>query len=209
MRLISFEDGDRTGYGAVIGQEVARLDCDPKLPTLKSYLARYHGVLPAPESEIHLPLAGLQLLPPIPDPSKIFCVATNYPTPAIREAGPPAFPLLFTRIAEAQVGGDRDLIKPDVSDRYDFEGELAVVIGLAGRHIPADTAMSHVAGYACFNEGSVRDWQKHSSQFTPGKNFAKSGSFGPWLVTVDEVPDPRDLVLTTRVNGQIMQYGEV
>jgi 2-keto-4-pentenoate hydratase/2-oxohepta-3-ene-1,7-dioic acid hydratase in catechol pathway len=89
--------------------------------------------------------------------------------------------------------------------KFDFEGELAVVIGRPGRRIPATAALDHVAGYSCFNDGSIRDYQRHSGQFTPGKNFDRSGAFGPWLVTRDEIPDPAALRLQTRLNGQVVQ----
>jgi len=92
-----------------------------------------------------------------------------------------------------------------VSDDFDYEGELALVIGKGGRHIPADRALDHIAGYSCYNEGSIRDWQRHTSQFLAGKTFAESGSFGPWLVTTDEIPDPSKLTLQTRLNGKVVQ----
>lgn len=98
------------------------------------------------------------------------------------------------------------MIKPSASDEFDYEGELAVVIGLGGRHIPASQALRHVAGYACYNEGSVRDWQRHTSQYLAGKTFAGTGGFGPWLVIADEIPDPSALALETRVNGQVVQH---
>ena len=96
-------------------------------------------------------------------------------------------------------------MKPKVSDDFDYEGELAVVIGKTGRHIPASRALDHVAGYACYNEGSIRDWQRHTSQFLAGKTFAESGSFGPWMVTRDDIPDPAKLTLQTRLNGNVVQ----
>jgi 2-keto-4-pentenoate hydratase/2-oxohepta-3-ene-1,7-dioic acid hydratase in catechol pathway len=96
-----------------------------------------------------------------------------------------------------------------VSEKFDFEGELAIVIGRPARHVKRSEAADFIAGYCCFMDGSVRDWQRHTMQFTAGKNFAKSGSIGPWLVTSNEVPDPESLVLTTRVNGQVMQQGKV
>ncbi len=96
-------------------------------------------------------------------------------------------------------------MKPKVSDDFDYEGELTLVIGKAGRHVPASCALDHVAGYSCYNEGSIRDWQRHTSQFLSGKTFAESGSFGPWLATTDEIPDPSRLTLQTRLNGTVVQ----
>lgn len=94
---------------------------------------------------------------------------------------------------------------PAVSTMFDFEGELAIVIGKPGRAISEENALEHVAGYACYNDASVRDWQWHTRQFTPGKNFPQTGAFGPWLVTADEIPDPAVLSVTTRVNGEVLQ----
>jgi 2-keto-4-pentenoate hydratase/2-oxohepta-3-ene-1,7-dioic acid hydratase in catechol pathway len=97
------------------------------------------------------------------------------------------------------------MLRPLDTVQFDYEGELAVVIGRRARRVTRAAALDYVAGYACFNDGSVRDFQRHSQQFTPGKNFHASGSFGPWIVTADEVPDPRKLRLTTRLNGEVVQ----
>ncbi len=97
------------------------------------------------------------------------------------------------------------MIKPKVSDKFDFEGEMAVIIGKTCRHVSEADALSVVAGYSCYNDGSIRDYQRHTSQFVPGKSFYKSGAFGPWMVTADEIPDPATLTLTTRLNGEEMQ----
>lgn len=207
MRLASFRTESGIGYGAVTGDMIVPFDNGAKSTVpLKTYLetATSGGVFAEPEG-IPIPLSSVALLPPIPDPDKVFCVAVNFHEPA-REGKPvPEYPLLFTRFADSLVGHEAPLLKPDVSDRFDFEGEVAVVIGRPGRRIAREAAMAHVAGYACFNDGSVRDWQKHSSQFTPGKNFYRSGSFGPWLVTADTIPDPARLSLETRVNGVVRQ----
>ncbi|WP_202309310.1 fumarylacetoacetate hydrolase family protein [Mesorhizobium sp. L-8-10] len=204
LRFASFTHGSVPGYGLVEGDTILRLDAMPGAPVdLKSYLAdRFPGLTPCKRNLPVLPLADVELLPPIPNPGKIFCVATNF-----HEAGKeaPTFPLLFTRHAEAQVGHGQEILKPAASDRLDFEGELAVVIGRRAHRVAAADAMRHVAGYACFNEGSVRDWQKHSTQFTPGKNFYRSGGFGPWMVCTQEIPDPTVLALETRVNGVTKQ----
>lgn len=153
-----------------------------------------------------LSLDGVTLLPPVPNPDKILCIGLNYLT-HIRETGrdAPARPSIFTRYPSSLVGHDVPLIKPVASDWFDFEGELAVVIGKAGRAIPAGEAMRHVAGYSCFNDGSVRDYQRHTTQFWAGKNFDRSGSMGPWLVTADEIPDVSAQSMTTRLNGEVMQ----
>jgi 2-keto-4-pentenoate hydratase/2-oxohepta-3-ene-1,7-dioic acid hydratase in catechol pathway len=121
----------------------------------------------------------------------------------------PAFPTLFTRFPDSLVGHEQPVIRPRVSTHYDFEGELAVVIGRQARHVAAARALDFIAGYTCFLDGSVRDYQFHTSQFIAGKNFRHSGALGPWLVTADEIPDPNVLTLKTRVNGQVMQTGHI
>ena len=152
-------------------------------------------------------LSDVQLLPPITNPEKIICVGLNYESHR-KETGRPEveFPTLFTRFANNQIGDGEAMWRPAESTSFDYEGELAVIIGSGGWKIPEDKALEHVAGYSCYNDGSVRDWQRHTSQFTPGKNFRHTGPFGPWLVTTDEIPDPSTLTLTTRLNGEVMQH---
>ena len=146
----------------------------------------------------------------IPQPGKLICVGINYQA-HMREMGRelPDYPCLFVRFPASQVGHDQPLIAPDNSEQYDFEGELALVIGREAHHVSAAEALDYVAGYTCFMDGSVRDFQRHESQFTPGKNFPDSGSFGPWLVTTDEISDPSALHLETRLNGQVMQQAPI
>ena len=142
----------------------------------------------------------------IPNPDKILCVGLNY-REHVREVGKTIEdnPLIFLRLTSTQVGHLQPIIRPKASNDLDFEGELAVIIGKAGRHISKETAMQHVAGYSIYNDASVRDWQRHTTQFTPGKNFPSTGGFGPWMLTADEVPDPARMQLTTRLNGQLVQ----
>jgi 2-keto-4-pentenoate hydratase/2-oxohepta-3-ene-1,7-dioic acid hydratase in catechol pathway len=148
--------------------------------------------------------------PVIPDAGKIFCIGMNYRA-HIKEMGrqPPDYPTLFVRYADSLVGHGNDIIRPLASKKYDFEGELAVVIGRSARHVKADDALDFVAGYTCFLDGSVRDYQRHTSQFIAGKNFRHSGAVGPWLVTADAIPDPTVMNLETRVNGEVMQSGRI
>ncbi len=138
--------------------------------------------------------------------TKVICVGLNYRA-HIAETGrtDPGSPTLFIRWPDSHVAHGMALVRPAASERFDYEGEIAVVIGRGGRHIPAAQALGHVGGYSCFNDGTVRDWQRHSSQFTPGKNFAASGAIGPWIVTADEIADPASLSLATRLNGAVMQ----
>jgi 2-keto-4-pentenoate hydratase/2-oxohepta-3-ene-1,7-dioic acid hydratase in catechol pathway len=148
--------------------------------------------------------------PVIPNPDKIICVGLNYHAHVL-ETGreTTANPVLFSRYSGSQIGHKQPLVKPLESDEFDYEGELAVIIGREGRRIPESEALDHVAGYACYNDASVRDWQKHTHQFMPGKTFAGTGAFGPWMVTADEIPDPARLHLTTRVNAQVVQDADV
>jgi 2-keto-4-pentenoate hydratase/2-oxohepta-3-ene-1,7-dioic acid hydratase in catechol pathway len=145
-------------------------------------------------------------LPPIPNPGKIFCIGHNYEEHR-QETGRPKtlHPSVFTRFADSQIANGAAAWIPAESTEIDYEGELAVVIGQGGRRIQATDAMTCVAGYSCYNDISVRDWQRHTTQFTPGKNFPHTGAFGPWLVTTEEISDPENLQLTTRLNGQVVQ----
>ncbi len=151
-------------------------------------------------------LADIEFLPVIPDPDKIIAIGLNYRSHVL-EGGRdlPEYPMIFTRFANSQVGHGHAMVKPRVSDIFDFEGEMAVIIGKTCRHVSEADALSVVAGYSCYNDGSIRDYQRHTSQFGPGKNFYKSGAFGPWMVTADEIPDPASLTLITRLNGEEMQ----
>jgi 2-keto-4-pentenoate hydratase/2-oxohepta-3-ene-1,7-dioic acid hydratase in catechol pathway len=203
VKLVSFEYLGRRGCGIVRNDLILPFEM---LPDLTAYLTRQMSDgEPASATAHGIPVSDVILLPPIPDPANVFCVATNFNEPS-RDGKPDlAFPLVFARSVDSQTGHGRPILKPAHSEQYDYEGELAVIIGKAGHKISRENAMTHVAGYSCFNDGSVRDWQKHSSQFTPGKNFFQSAGFGPWLVTSDEIPDPSALTLETRVNGKVKQ----
>jgi 2-keto-4-pentenoate hydratase/2-oxohepta-3-ene-1,7-dioic acid hydratase in catechol pathway len=152
----------------------------------------------------------ISYLPVIPNANKILCVGSNY-MGHIKETGRdvPSHPVLFTRFADSMVGHGQPLIRPRVSEHFDYEGELAVIIGKTARHVSCDDAMDYVAGYSCCNEGSVRDYQYHTIQFTAGKNFYRSGGFGPWMVTSDEQSDPTQFHLQTRLNGDVLQDAPV
>lgn len=146
------------------------------------------------------------MLPVIPNPGKILCVGLNYAT-HVAETGRDQkdFPAIFTRWADTLVADGQPLVRPKATERFDYEGELAVVIGKAGRNITRADALEHVAGYSIFNDASARDWQRHNIQFTPGKNFPATGAFGPTLVTPDEVPNLGEQRVLTRLNGMIVQ----
>ena len=149
----------------------------------------------------------ISYLPPIPEPPKIICVGLNYRDHAAEASMQvPDHPILFNRFATTLVGHGQPLIRPQASGEFDYEGELVVVIGRKGRHIPKDRALGYVAGYSIFNEGSIRDYQMRGSQWTMGKNFDGTGGFGPEFVTADEVPRGAvGLNLQTRLNGRVLQ----
>jgi len=180
--------------------------------TLKQALAE-EGLLDellrlAEGAETDLSLNGLTFLPVITDPGKILCVGINYRSHAAEHGGAVAEkPNIFTKFTDCLLGHDGEMWRPKASVQFDFEGELVVVIGKGGRAIPAKNALSHVAGYTCFCDGSVRDFIKVS--LVTGKNFPASSPLGPWMVTADEIPDPSKLTLTTRLNGQQMQHSGV
>lgn len=208
MKLISFLDGDRASYGVLRGDEV--VDVGKRLggryPTLRSALSAMDEVRALADATADASLGGVTLLPPITDPGRIVCVGLNYRS-HIEETGrdTPSHPILFTRYEDSHVAHGQPMIRPKASQNYDFEGELAFIVGKPGRHVSREDALSHIAGYSCYNDGSVRDFQRHTSQFTPGKNFWHSGAFGPWLVTADELPDPTTMTLKTRLNGELVQ----
>ncbi|HKK27132.1 MAG TPA: fumarylacetoacetate hydrolase family protein [Gemmatimonadota bacterium] len=152
-------------------------------------------------------LGSVGLLPPVHDPGKVLCLGLNYAAHAA-ESGhePPEHPAVFMRSRTSLVGHGRPILRPRLSRQLDFEGELAVVIGRTARHVPEEEALAHVAGYACFDDASVRDVQYWTGQWTLGKNFDATGGFGPCLTTADEVPPgAAGLRITTRVDGRVMQ----
>lgn len=208
MRLVSFEHGGSRSFGVVEDDQVqdAGSALNSRYTTLLDALESLDEVA---EAARHAPAIGLDevsLLPPINNAGRIVCIGLNYKS-HVAETGrdAPKYPILFPRYPDSLVGHGSPLVRPHVSETFDFEGELAVVIGKSGRYVPAERAMEHVAGYSCFNDGTIRAYQRHTSQFMPGKCFWRSGAFGPWLVTSDEIPDPSALHLQTRLNGGVMQ----
>lgn len=155
----------------------------------------------------HVALDSLTLLPPVFDPPRIFCIGVNYEEHRLetgRERAPA--PIIFIRTPQSQAGHGATITIPPVSTKIDYEGEIAVVIGQGGRAIAAEDAMRHVWAYSAYNDVSIRDWQMHTQQWTPGKNFDGSGGFGPWIVTADEMPEsPNEIRVMTRLNGEVMQ----
>jgi 2-keto-4-pentenoate hydratase/2-oxohepta-3-ene-1,7-dioic acid hydratase in catechol pathway len=211
MKLISFVHHAAPSYGLVIGDEV--LDLMPILgaqaPDLKTLIAKNLFAAAAGAAQSHKPtlkLAELTFLPVIPNPGQIFCIGLNSGD-HVRETGRQITetPTLFLRLPDSQVAHGQDIVRPPESHRLDYEAEIAVIIGKGGRRIKQDDAWDHIAGYSCYNDGSVRDWQVATSQWTPGKNFYKTGGFGPWMVTSDEIAPGQVMRLQTVLNGQVLQ----
>jgi len=212
MKLVSFELDGKPSYGVVLGDEVVdlapiagKVGASLAEALARNSLAAIERWVAAGEAK-PLALDKVRLLPVIPNPGKILCVGINYLS-HVKETGReiPRHPMIFTRWADSQTAHGAAIVRPRASEKLDFEGELAIVIGASARHVRREAALDYVAGYACYNDGSVRDWQKHTIQFIPGKNFPSTGGFGPWLVTKDEVGDPSQLTLVTRLNGQVVQ----
>lgn len=210
MKLISFRTSGISTWGVVEGERVADAGAvlRDQFPSLRSAIAAnaLDGLAGLIAGAPRHALPDIEWLPVIPDPGKILCVGLNYENHR-KETGRSevAHPTIFTRFANSQTGHLTDMIRPRVSERLDYEGELAIIIGKPGRYISKADAFSHIAGYACYNDGSVRDWQRHTHQFTPGKNFPATGAFGPWMMTPDEAGALGSQRLQTRVNGEVLQ----
>ena len=211
MKLVSYQRAGRDGFGAVVHDGVIDLGAalGGRYADLKALLAS--GALGEAQQAIagrtpDFALADVTLLPVIPNPGKIWCCGLNYGE-HVRETNREVTekPTFFLRVADSQVGHGQAIVRPAESTQLDYEAEIAVVIGKPGRRIAEADAWDHIAGYACYNDGSVRDWQKHTSQWVPGKNFWRTGGFGPWMVTADEIPAGAVMTLATRLNGQEMQ----
>lgn len=211
MKLVSFELNGRASYGVLDGDKIADLGqrFGAKYADLRAVLeADALGQLQAAAADTPatIALTDVKLLPVIANPGKTLCVGLNYKSHVAETKRPDADkPAIFVRFADSLTAHDAPLLKPATTERFDYEGELAIVIGKGGRNISQANAFEHIAGYACFNDGTARDWQRHTHQWTPGKNFRDTGAFGPMLVTADEVGNVDDLVIATRVNGETVQ----
>jgi len=210
MRLVSFIADGKPSFGLRVERGVVALPPRlPQYPDLRAWLrGGAKGVVAraAAGADADYRVDEIRFLPVIPNPGKILCIGLNYEDHRLETArAPSGYPTVFTRFADTQVGHGEDLIKPRHSQKMDYEGELAVVIGKAGRDIEAARAFEHVAGYACYNDASIRDFQGHTSQFTPGKNFPATGAFGPDLLTADALGAIGAQRIQTRLNGKVMQ----
>lgn len=211
MKLLSYIHGDVQSWGALVNGEITdlRAASEGRYPSLRSALAdlRVEQVeAMALAARPGIPLQEIRFLPVIPDAPRIFCVGLNYEehrVEARREKT--AYPTIFMRCNSSQLGHRQPIIIPRESASLDYEGEIAVIIGKGGRRIGEKDAWEHVAGYAPYNDGSIRDWQAHTTQWAPGKNFPATGGFGPWMATRTEIADGQELALTTRLNGEVLQ----
>ena len=213
MRLLTFRRADHVSFGVVSGDGI--IDAPALLggragslrEALNAGLLGRLADLSAGREPDHA-LLDVEYLPPIPDPEKILCVGVNYVDHRneIGQADAPAHPTIFSRFSDTQVGHRQPVVHPTATTQLDYEGEVAIVIGRHTRSVQSETdALAAIAGLSCYNDLSARDWQVHSSQWLPGKNFRAVGSFGPWLVTLDEFEDLPSVRLCTRVNGEIRQ----
>ena len=213
MKFLTFEYSGRVEYGAVIGERIVTLTPYlPEYPNLKAVLdadALQRARTIAETRPGDRGLAEVGFLPPVPDPRKIICIGLNYANrnEEYRDDVPaPAYPSVFMRTPESVTGHLQPLLRPPESEQLDYEGEIVLVIGKAGRRIPESEARAHIAGLTLMNEGTIRDWLRHGRfNVTQGKNFERSGSIGPWMVSTDEFDRFDALHLTTRVNGEVRQ----
>jgi len=211
MRLASFRTAQGASYGAVTNQGIVDLGrrLGNRYSDLRALLERsgLEEARKAAGSSADYKESEVTWLPVIPNPGKIVCVGLNYEEHR-QETGRDKTeqPALFLRLAESQVGHKQPILRPRESKNLDDEAEIALVIGRAGRRISQKDSWNHIAGYSCYNDGSVRDWQRHTIQWTAGKNFASTGGFGPWMVTADEIPAGTLLTLSCRLNGERMQH---
>jgi 2-keto-4-pentenoate hydratase/2-oxohepta-3-ene-1,7-dioic acid hydratase in catechol pathway len=206
VQIIRFERQGKVALGLRTRDGIRALDASPGGADLAALLRhdRRKALAQTVPSGEFIALDAVTILPPLADGARIFCIGLNYKT-HVAETGRdmPADPSVFLRMPESLVAHAAALQRPTVSDNFDFEGELTVVIGEPARNIDEAHALDIVAGYTCFNDGSIRDYQKHS--VTAGKNFEASGAVGPWIVTVEDIPDPTRLTLVTRLNGAEVQ----
>ncbi len=216
MKLLSFIHQGRETWGALVGPD-AIVDLGkamPQYPTLTDYIASGAYVQASTDvanKAADVRLADITFLPVIPKPEKIVCAVRNYMDhhQEVLAAGMhrelSEEPPIFLRVWRSQVAHGQPIVCPKVSASLDWEGELAVIIGKPGRNIAEADAFDHVAGYSCYNDGSIREWQFHAKQIASGKNFESTGGFGPWMVTADEIAPNQQLKLVTRLNGEVVQ----
>jgi len=212
LKLATFVHGDRVSYGAVVGDGIVDLRPRLKHVSLLHLIATNwlgEAAKIAADTAPDIALKDVRLAPPVVAPEKILCIGVNYGNRHAEykdntEAA--KYPSMFFRTPGSFVGSGEPLVKPSVTQQYDYEGEIALVIGREGRRISKEKAHEHIAGYTLCNEGTAREWTRHSKfNVTQGKNFDASGSLGPWMVTADQIDLAKPLHLTTKVNGELRQ----
>ncbi len=213
MRLASYIAHGRASFGAVVGDGVVdfRVRFGPRFATLvdlirANVLDEVRTVLAGVRRDF--PLSEIELLPPLLTPEKILCIGINYANrnADFNDPETPKYPSMFYRHPGSFVGAGQALVRPGVSEQFDYEGEIAMVIGREGRHVPKERAHDHILGYTLCNEGTVRDWLRHGKfNVTQGKNFDRSGSMGPFIVTADEIDSRKPMHITVNVNGEVTQ----
>jgi 2-keto-4-pentenoate hydratase/2-oxohepta-3-ene-1,7-dioic acid hydratase in catechol pathway len=219
VKIISFRTADRDRIGVVVGGDpdnghaVDATGADPRFGSVLDVLRA--GALDDLAAWVDgrspdVDLSTVTLLPPVVGSEKVLCAGVNYAMHRDEaSAAPAAHPTIFARFSDTQMGHGSPLVRPSVAENVDFEGELVAVIGREVHRESPEQVADAVAGWSCYEDGSIRDWQFHSSQWIPGKNFPHTGGFGPWLVTTDEVGPVEQLHLTTRLNGEIVQSAAV
>lgn len=212
MKLISYRHGGKESYGVVKDGGIVDMGARLAHPDLKHAIAGLSvGEMErlSASADPDVSLADVEYMFPVTSPEKIFCIGRNYRAyhEVVEQGGPMKWPSIFPRFASSFAPHGEAILRPKVSEQLDYEGEIGVVIGKSGRHIPEDKALDFVAGYTIINEGSVRDWQTRGAQNCPGKNFYRSGAIGPWMVTRDEISDLDKLHIRTTVNDEVRQDG--
>ena len=217
MKYVSFVHKEKNKFGILKDEKISDLTTHFEnfredydwIPNLKNAIKK-NKIFEFNKLELNslpsIDYKDVQLSPVIPDPGKILCIGLNYENHRTETKRPESkFPTIFTRFSESQVGHNEPMVCPKSSERFDYEGEMAIIIGKNGKYINQKNALNHIIGYSCYNDGSVRDWQRHTSQFTPGKNFDNTGGFGPFMLSSDEVKNYKDFKIQTRLNGKTMQ----
>ncbi len=214
MKFVSFTRNDNDGFGIISDDKIT--DLTGKIggaKTLRQLIendAIKEACAYATNNAADIDSADVTFLPVIPNPGKIICVGLNYHD-HVNETGRTVEenPCIFHRYPDSQIGHQQPMIRPIVSDEFDYEAEMAIIMGGGGRHIAPEDALQHIVGYSCYNEGTIRDWQRHTRQFGMGKNFMHTGAFGPWMVSADEIPDHTKMSLVMRLNGKEMQRADL
>jgi 2-keto-4-pentenoate hydratase/2-oxohepta-3-ene-1,7-dioic acid hydratase in catechol pathway len=211
MKLATYQTAQGASYGVVTDKGIIDLGkrLGSQYPDLKALIAGngFSKITPFLNETPDYQPGKVTWLPVIPNPDKIVCVGLNYQDHVVETGRDNTEqPAIFLRVADSQVGHKQPLLRPKESTHMDYEAEIAVIIGKGGRRISQKDSWDHIAGYSCYNDGSVRDWQRHTIQWTAGKNFTQTGGFGPWMVTADEIPPNTKMTLSCRLNGQQMQH---